>query len=171
MSHQCLLLTLRNNYELLTIQDFAHLHSAVGPDALSSHTRRMFLDWLVLSRFFREWKSLVPPTLEFDDELESDELEQSDELEHLRFIANEFRDELESDDDEPDELEPQLAQDVANEFLTACIARLREPPVMGSADVLVRALKDYVKHCHAHGLYPDWYPQSPMYLPDVRGNH
>ena len=114
--------------------------------------------WLVLSRFFRKWKSLVPPTLEWDDELE--ELEPCDELNHLTFIANEFRDELESDDDEPDELEPESQLCGATERLTACIAMLRELPGDDDEPVsdehvfeLLRALKDYLKHCRAHGLY------------------
>ena len=71
-SHQCLLLTIRNN-SLLTIQDFAKLRLALGPDTHSSHTRRMFLECTlvasygrsVLSRFFEEWKYHHLPALEY----------------------------------------------------------------------------------------------------------
>ena len=96
-SHQGLFLTIRNN-ELLTIQDFAHLRSALGPRIHSSHTRRVFLERKliaryrrsVLARFFGEWKhEVVPPGLVSSSD---DEPEQ----------ANSPDDEsLESDDDVP----------------------------------------------------------------------
>ena len=83
-SHQCLLLTIRNN-GLLTIQDFAHLCSALGPHTHSSHTRRVLLERKlvarsrrsVLSRFFGEWKfEVIPPPL-VDSDTSDDEPEQA----------------------------------------------------------------------------------------------
>ena len=105
-SYQCLFLTIRNN-ELLTIQDFAHLRSALGPHTHSSHTRRVFLERKlvarsrrsVLSRFFREWKyDVIPPAL-VDVDTSDYEHEQAD-------SSDDEPTRLESDDDVPNSWDP-----------------------------------------------------------------
>ena len=100
-SHQCLFLTIANN-ELLTIRDFAHLRSALGPHIHSSGTRREFLERKlvarsrrsVLSRFLGEWKyvsDVIPPPLVDSSDDEPEQANSSDD-----DSTN-----LESDDDVP----------------------------------------------------------------------
>ena len=106
-SYQCLFLTILNlNNELLTMQDFAHLRSALGPHTHSSHTRRVFLERKliarsrrsVLSRFFGEWKYYDIPAL-VDSDTSDFEPEQAD-------SSDDESTNLESDDDVPNGWDP-----------------------------------------------------------------